>query len=123
MKSSAVRPAPSFVLSSADGEIARLDLARSFRQRTIGLLGRNGLEPKAGLMFRRCRRVHTLGMRFEIDVIFIDSNDLVVALETLRPGRISQRHPRGVTCVELASGFIETARINVGDKLRIEPAS
>ena len=56
-----------------DGEVlASLEVADSRRARSRGLLGRSGVE--GALLLRPCRSVHSLGMRFSMDVAFCDDD-------------------------------------------------
>lgn len=80
------------------------------RERTRGLLGRDSMEPGEALAFPRCRQVHMFGMKFAIDVLFLDKANRVVHLEPDLAGRqavsvgparadclrASRRHPRAV---------------------------
>ena len=52
------------------------------RHRLVGLVGARGLPPGTGLLLARCRSVHTFGMRFAIDVLFV----------TLEPDRVLRVH-------------------------------
>src|ERR1700679_3222002 len=50
----------------------RVDVADSAAQRNKGLLGRDGLESGEGLWIVPCEAVHTFGMRFPIDLVYVD---------------------------------------------------
>jgi len=64
-------------------------LARTRRRRLLGLALRRRPPDGWGLLLPRCRSVHTFGMRFAIDVVFLDSRGRVVRVVCgLRPGRI-----------------------------------
>jgi uncharacterized membrane protein (UPF0127 family) len=58
------------------------------RERTRGLRRTAGLAPNHGMLFRRCRSVHTFGMRFDIDVAFLDAGNRVIAVRCGPPGRV-----------------------------------
>ncbi len=60
--------------------------ATGFRARLIGLAFRR-LAPSHGLVFERCRSIHTFGMRFPIDVVFLDAAGDVVRAEAAVPAR------------------------------------
>ncbi len=47
-------------------------IAESFRARLLGWGGLAAVDPGRGLVIPRCRSVHTFGMRFPIDVAFVD---------------------------------------------------
>ena len=64
------------------------EVAESFASRFAGLMARRGLPPGAGMLFRRCRAVHTLFMRFPIDVVFLGRDGRVVkAVRGVKPWR------------------------------------
>jgi uncharacterized membrane protein (UPF0127 family) len=84
-----------------------------------GLLGRASLPAGEGILLRPAGSVHTFFMRFPIDVLFLDRDDVVVAIEpSLAPWRTAaQRGAKAV--VELASGECERRGIQVGDTLAV----
>lgn len=97
-----------------------IEEALSHSQRRKGLLGRDSLEPGAGLCFPRCRQVHTFGMRFPIDVLFIDRDGkLIRSCSGLEPGRLSPLVPRSRNVVELPSGTCETTGTHPGHTLEL----
>ena len=63
------------------------------RERVRGLLGRGSLSAGEGLLLRRCRSVHTVGMRFPIDVVLLDAADRAVRILTVPPGRLVLPRP------------------------------
>jgi len=86
----------------------RAEIARGFFARGRGLLGRVALPEGEALVIAPCGSIHTLGMRFAIDVLFVDGRHsparcLAVA-RALPPGRVGPmvRGARGV--IELPAG-------------------
>lgn len=81
----------------------RIETARGPLARGRGLLGRRGLAPRHGLWLRT-RSVHTVGMRFALDLVWIGRDGSVVRVDSgVRPGRVRTcLGARGV--VELAAG-------------------
>lgn len=91
------------------------------RERTRGLLGRDSMEPGEALAFPRCRQVHMFGMKFAIDVLFLDKANRVVHLEPdLQPGRLSPWVRRARTVFELPAGTLERSRTGPGDSIAID---
>jgi uncharacterized protein len=79
-------------------------VANSLRRRLLGLALRRHAPSGWGLLFPRCRSVHTFGMRFPIDVVFLDSDGGVTRVVSgLRPGRIVLCR-RAVAAVEVRAG-------------------
>lgn len=98
-----------------------LSVALTPWQRLVGLLNRDGLQEGEGLLLPRCRSIHTLFMRFPIDVVFLDRAWRVVALRSnIKPGRILAPVFRACSVIELPSGTLQALPIHVGDRLAIE---
>ncbi|MBN2168682.1 MAG: DUF192 domain-containing protein, partial [Actinobacteria bacterium] len=55
----------------------RLSFALKHNDRRKGLIGLSGLNGEEAYVFPRCRQVHTFGMLFPIDVIFLDRSSKV----------------------------------------------
>jgi uncharacterized membrane protein (UPF0127 family) len=84
----------------------RLLACRTPLQRLKGLAGRRGLHPDCGICIWPCRAVHTVGMRMEIDVVFLDGQGRVVKrVERLPPGRWAACW-RARMVVEVAAGTL-----------------
>lgn len=102
-----------------DGEVlAALELADSFGARAKGLLGRNG--HSGALLLRPARSVHTLGMKFPIDVAFCDRHMTVVSVIRMRPHRMSLPRLRAHCVLEAEAGAFDRWRLRPGDRLEIE---
>jgi uncharacterized membrane protein (UPF0127 family) len=76
----------------------RLYVARGTRARLLGLALLRRLPPDVALLLPRCRSVHTFGMRFALDLIFLDDKGGVIQRTAgVKPGRlVSCRHARAV---------------------------
>ena len=93
--------------------------ADSIRGRMRGLLGGPGLAPGEGLLLGPCKQVHTLGMRFPIDVVFCDRTGRVVhVVRAMKPGRVSRVVWKARFAIELSAGA--ASEIQVGDRLMLE---
>jgi hypothetical protein len=102
-----------------DGEVlAAAQTARTRRERTRGLLGRDGFT--GALVFRRCRQVHTFGMRFAIDVAFCRADGLVLRIVSLRPWRLSPLVWRAAFVIEAEAGAFERWGLLVGDQVEVK---
>jgi uncharacterized membrane protein (UPF0127 family) len=85
---------PTFAVSSA--------LTRG--QRARGLAGRDLIDPREGLRIPRCRSVHTVGMRFALDLVWLDRDDVVVRVDRDVPPQRMRTCLRARSVVELAAG-------------------
>lgn len=96
----------------------RVGIADRWWSRARGLLGRGPLADGEGLFLAPCRAVHMWGMRFPLDIVFVDERGAVVALyHGLRPGRRSHWHGDAHAAVELPSGTLEASGTEEGDAL------
>ena len=101
-----------------DGEVlAAAEVATSFGERTKGLLGRDGLE--GALVIRPARSVHTIGMRFAIDVAFCDGELRVLSTCTMRRHRLGAPRMRARVVIEAEAGAFDRWGLRVGDQLEL----
>lgn len=79
-------------------------VATGFRGRLLGLAGLPREAAGEGLLIPRCAGVHTIGMRFELDLVFLDRRGGTVAtVRAVPPRRFVWR--RGASAVlEIPSG-------------------
>lgn len=93
-------------------------MADTFFTRLRGLSGRPGLDPGWCLVLKPCRSVHTMFMRFSIDVMFVDRNGRVVSLAgDMRPFSFSRVVPDSHLVVELPAGTLARTGTSAGDKI------
>lgn len=123
-KSSAVDVGPRQALNVTRGTTlaTRLELAGTGEKRRKGLLGRDSLLPGEGLWIAPCESVHTLFMRFAIDLVYLDRKHCV------RKVRSSVGAWRVSACfsahsvLELPAGTVKATRTERGDSVEIGPA-
>jgi uncharacterized membrane protein (UPF0127 family) len=97
-------------------------LADSHWTRLRGLLGMPASDFRNGraLWITPCRGVHTLGMAFPIDVVYLDRDHQVVHLEVaLRPWRFGPVRLEATSVLELPSQTVAQTRTEIGDKIEI----
>ena len=97
-----------------------VEVAQTSVERMVGLLGRDGLSDDAGLLLRPCGAVHTFGMRFAIDVVFLDRKQQVleISMRCHRAARCSRYVPCRYSNWQQARR--SKHRIRVGDTLAFE---
>jgi uncharacterized membrane protein (UPF0127 family) len=98
-------------------ERCRVEVAEDRRTRVRGLLGRDGIE--GAMLFPRDAGVHTLRMRFPIDVAFLDKECRVVDVAMMRPGRIGRPRLKARSVLEAAAGSFATWGVKVGSHIEI----
>ncbi|MHB1584582.1 MAG: DUF192 domain-containing protein [Acidimicrobiales bacterium] len=101
-----------------DGDVlATVEIAESMAERSLGLLGRSTLE--GALLLRRTRSVHTLGMRYPLDVGFLDDGMKVVAVRRLPTWRVTLPKPGCRHVLEAPAGSFERWSLAPGDVLEL----
>jgi uncharacterized protein len=101
---------------------SNVEIADTHAARRRGLLGRDGLPNQAALVLPSCNAIHTIGMRFAIDVAFVDASGCVCKIvRNVGRWRFAIA-PRARTTIELAAGRVDQAGVNVGDRLYLESA-
>ena len=97
-----------------------IGIADTFLTRLFGLLGKTGLEPGSGILIRPSSGVHTIGMKFPIDVVGLDRGLRVLKVWRRLPAwRVTNVSFRIHSMLELAPGEIDHCRIEAGDQLAI----
>lgn len=95
--------------------------ADSWIKRLVGLLSVNALKQGESLWLRPCKSIHTIGMRFPIDVVFLDKENRIQKLANcLKPYRLCLSAKRSITVLELPIGTIASADLQQGDRLLIQ---
>jgi uncharacterized membrane protein (UPF0127 family) len=99
----------------------RVQWAGTSAERRRGLLGRDSLDPDAGIYIVPCQWIHMFRMRFPIDAAFLDSEGRVLALHhDLRPNRLSRIVLRAEGVLELAAGRLRATDTRVGDVIELQ---
>ncbi|QKV92814.1 DUF192 domain-containing protein [Streptomyces sp. NA02950] len=103
------------VSGGADG--VPLLIAASWRARSRGLLGRDGLT--GAILLTPASGVHTFRMRFAIDVAYLDRRLTVLAVHTLRPGRLGRPRLRARHVLEAEAGAMERWGLRPGARVAV----
>ncbi|MBF6568769.1 MAG: DUF192 domain-containing protein [Candidatus Binataceae bacterium] len=107
---------------------ARLEDAGGLGGKSRGLLGRDGLDPDMGMLFKAGRLepfmwMHMFFMRFPIDILFLDRHRHVLRIcHSLKPWRLSPPVWGAGYALELASGAASRIGTENGDLIEIVPS-
>ncbi len=105
-------------LVRGDDVLCSVEVAVAPVARVRGLLGRDGLD--GALLIPRCHGVHTLGMRFAIDVAFLDRRGRVVAVVApMRRWRLGRMRVRAAQVLEAEAGAFDRWTLAVGDVVEV----
>ena len=95
-------------------------LSASFLKRLKGLLGYSSIGKNQAMILHPANAVHTFFMRFPIDVLFVDKNNIVLkAVSNMRPFRATGIYLKSLFVIELHSGIINSTQTAEGDYLQI----
>ena len=98
--------------------VTSLLMADTFWLRLKGLLGTKEMLEGQGLLLRPCNCVHTCGMRYAIDVLFLDSDGRILKLvQELKPWR-SACCWTAAAVLELPAGTVQRQELQIGQQLR-----
>jgi uncharacterized protein len=97
----------------------RIDVADTSSTRRTGLLKHPGLERGQGLWIVPCEAVHTFGMKFPIDVVFLSKKRTVLKMRGSMGRRGIALCLRAHSVIELPAGTIDETGLQVGDQLEL----
>lgn len=75
------------------------------------------------MVIPRCRWVHTVGMRFAIDVAFVDDAGTVTKIVRMKPWRLGVPVRGATWVIEVATGSFERWGLAVGDVVELRDAA
>jgi uncharacterized membrane protein (UPF0127 family) len=103
-----------------DGDVlASLEFAGGPIGRGRGLLGRDSLD--GALLLKPAMSVHTLGMRFSIDVAYCDADlNVLAVVRNMHPWRVGAPRLKARAVLEAEAGMFERWTLRVGDALEIK---
>lgn len=96
-------------------------IADNWWSRTVGLLANSSLKQGEGLVIRPCSAIHSFGMRFAIDVLFLDKEGKVLKIKpNFLPFRLAIGRNNVYQVIELPVGKIEESSTKLGDLITLE---
>jgi uncharacterized membrane protein (UPF0127 family) len=97
--------------------LASAEIPTTRRERRRGLLGREHVD--GALVLRPCRQVHTIAMRFPIDVVWCASDGRVLRSATLKPWRVSRPVWKARFVIEAERGAVQRWGLQPDDVIEI----
>ncbi|MGW7383281.1 DUF192 domain-containing protein [Streptomyces sp. NPDC054794] len=98
-----------------------LEIATSYRARTKGLLGRDSVD--GAILLSPAGGIHTFRMRIPIDVAYLDRHLTVMAVRTMKPGRLGLPRFRSRHVLESEAGVMAGWGLDVGVRVAVEVES
>ncbi|MBC9785313.1 DUF192 domain-containing protein [Heliobacterium chlorum] len=96
--------------------------ATSVEERQKGLLGEWALPPERGLLLTPCSQIHTVGMAFPIDVIYLTSEGYILDMDIqMVPGKWGRLREGCDHCLELSAGRARALGLLPGMRLVFLP--
>lgn len=100
---------------AVDGQVL---VATTHAERMRGLLGRTSLPIDHAMLLRPCRAVHTWGMQFAIDVVFLDAENCVTrTVANVKPWRMVWGNLRTKATLEFSAGWLDHSPLAPGDAI------
>ncbi len=100
--------------------LAAAEVAETGSARRRGLLHRDGLD--GAMVLPSCRWVHTIGMRFDLDVAYLDGSGTVVKLARMARHRVGVPVSKATWVIEAEAGAFERWGLHVGDVVELRTA-
>ena len=97
--------------------LASAEVAETRAARRRGLLGRESFD--GAFVLPRTRAVHTLGMRFPLDVAYVDGGGAVIGVRSMRPWRVALPRWRARSVIEAERGSFERWGLRAGDRVEV----
>ena len=95
-------------------------VANSFFKRLKGLMFTKELSPQGALYISPCSGIHTYLMNYNIDVLYLDKNNIIQAIdEDMKPGKLGKYRKNVVAVIELSSGKVTETQTKVGQVVEI----
>lgn len=99
---------------------SKVMMANNPWSRLKGLLFTKELPEGEGMLLTPCNSVHTIGMTYAIDIIFLDKKNKVrKIIENMKPNCLSPIDLRSFSVLELPANHIKKTDVQIGDQLRL----
>jgi uncharacterized membrane protein (UPF0127 family) len=109
----------SFFKRSGDKEnqllLNNVELANTFLTRFKGLMFRQSMADIDGMLITPCNAIHTIGMKFNIDIVFIDKQNKVTSIKSRMSKNSFTKDLSAKHVLELPAGRLEQTDIKPGD--------
>jgi len=99
----------------------QIHIADNPLKKMVGLLSRKNLDYGEGLLIKNTNSIHSIGMRFNFDAVYLDKEyNVVKTIEKIKPWRIMPVVFNAKHVLELPAGMVEKAQIRVNNRLEFQ---
>ena len=107
---------------SRDSELISVGrMANNPWTRLRGLIGVRNLPEGQGIVIEPCHGVHCMFMSIPIDVVYVDKQHKVIALDrAMKPWKIGKIYRNSQYVIEAAVGTIDRSKTQIGDQLELK---
>lgn len=100
--------------------VTNLIVADNLVSRMIGLLKYKSLPKGCAMLINPCSSIHTIGMRFALDLIFLDKKMRVVhTVSSVKPNRFVLGGRGASVTIEIQSGWFDISGVAIGSVCKI----
>lgn len=100
--------------------VSSVNIAASHRDKRVGMKAHD--DASIPLVIEGCRWVHTFGMKFPVDVVYLDAESRIVAVHAMKPHRLGWPVRSAVCVIETEPGALRRWGLRIGDTVEIRPA-
>lgn len=100
--------------------VSSVNIAETRHDKRVGLKAYS--DASVPLVIEACRWVHTFGMKFPIDVAYLDDNGCIVAIRSMRPNRLGRPVQSAACVVEAEPGAFRRWGLSQGTTVEIRRA-
>ncbi len=109
-----------FLVNKTTGEVLtkKVKIVDDFKGRLKGLMFTETFPAYGAVIIKPCRGIHTFFMRYPLDILLLDEENLVIyKQESLPPGRVTPLLSHSKIAVELPAGSLKEKEVSLGDEL------
>ena len=101
--------------------LASAEIAADSNSRRRGLIGRDHLD--GAIIISPCRWIHTFGMKFALDIAYLDTEGFVIKTVHMQRNRLGAPVRHGHSVIEAETGAFTRWGVRVGDKIEVRHGS
>ncbi len=99
----------------------KIEIAESFWSKTVGLLNRKKLKKDEGLLLKKTRSIHSIGMKFNFDAIYLDKDFKIVEIHhNIKPNKVLPIVFNAKHTLEVAANTAKELGLKKGNFLKID---